>query len=202
MLGQAQSQPRPHTGHVSNEPADAHPPPMLPGQKEVFHIVTIDKLIAFNLVLFILILGFDISFWLGSNPSEPFSFAVILMVSMIFSSIASLAYAPVLEIISNLTTNKIESLRMGATILFTDLSIALIGTLFSIPLLVNVSAIIIGVQLIIILLGALINLPKETKIEDKIVNPNQLKEILGGVASTITIINFIVWIGLLIIRFV
>jgi hypothetical protein len=124
------------------------------------------------------------------------------MVSMIFSSIASLAYAPVLEIISNLTTNKIESLRMGATILFTDLSIALIGTLFSIPLLVNVSAIIIGVQLIIILLGALINLPKETKIEDKIVNPNQLKEILGGVASTITIINFIVWIGLLIIRFV
>ncbi|VVB85821.1 Uncharacterised protein [uncultured archaeon] len=72
-----------------------------------------DKLIAFNLVLFILILGFDISYWLKANPNEPLVFGVFILVSMIFSSIVSIGYNRVLSIISNLTTNKIEALRIG-----------------------------------------------------------------------------------------
>lgn len=76
-----------------------------------------DKLIAFSLVLFILILGLDISYWLGSmsgiTPNEPFLFIIIFAVSMIFSFIGSIGYGAILESVSNLPTNKIEALRIG-----------------------------------------------------------------------------------------
>jgi len=161
-----------------------------------------DKLVAFSLVLFILIFGLDISYWLGGmtgiNPNEPFLFVIILAVSMIFSTIGTLAYGPLLEIVSNLSNNKIESLRIGVIILFTDLSIAIVGTLFWIKLIVNVSAIIIGVQLITILTVGFIGSPGQT--EDKTVKPNQLREILGDLASVIAIVNFILWLGTMAIR--
>ena len=162
-----------------------------------------DKLIAFSLVLFILILGLDISYWMGSmsgiTPNEPFLFVVIFAVSMIFSIIGSLGYGAILAIISNLPTNKIEALRVGVMILFTDLSLAIIGTLFWIQLLVNASAIIIGVQLITILIVGFIGFPAPT--EDKTVKPNQLREIFGGLASIITIVNFIIWLCAIAIRY-
>jgi len=161
-----------------------------------------DKLIAFSLVLFILILGLDISYWLGSmsgiTPNEPFLFVIIFAVSMIFSIIGSLGYGAILAIISNLPTNKIETLRVGVMILFTDLSLAIIGTLFWIQLLVNASAIIIGVQLITILIVGFIGFPAPT--EDKTVKPNQLREIFGSLASIITIVNFIIWLCAIAIR--
>ena len=162
-----------------------------------------DKLIAFSLVLFILILGLDISYWLGSmsgiTPNEPFLFVIIFAVSMIFSIIGSLGYGAILAIISNLPTNKIETLRVGVMILFTDLSLAIIGTLFWIQLLVNASAIIIGVQLITILIVGFIGFPAPT--EDKTVKPNQLREIFGSLASIITIVNFIIWLCAIAIRY-
>ena len=161
-----------------------------------------DKLIAFSLVLFILILGLDISYWLGSmsgiTPNEPFLFVIIFAVSMIFSIIGSLGYGAILAIISNLPTNKIEALRVGVMILFTDLSLAIIGTLFWIQLLVNASAIMIGVQLITILIVGFIGFPAPT--EDKTVKPNQLREIFGSLASIITIVNFIIWLCAIAIR--
>ncbi|NMX21779.1 hypothetical protein C5S30_04985 [ANME-1 cluster archaeon GoMg4] len=163
-----------------------------------------DKLIAFSLVLFILILGLDISYWLGSmsgiNPNEPFLFIVLFAVSMIFSTIGSLAYGPLLEIISNLSNNKIQPLRIGVMILFTDLSIAIIGTLFWIQLLINASAIIIGAQLITILTVGFLGFPEPP--EDKTVKPAQLREILGDLASIITIVNFIIWLGTIAVRFI
>ena len=164
-----------------------------------------DKLIAFSLVLFILILGLDISYWLGNmsgkTPNEPFLFVIIFAVYMIFSIIGSLGYGAILAIISNLPdlpTNKIEALRVGVMILFTDLSLAIIGTLFWIQLLVNASAIIIGAQIITILIIGFIGLPAPT--EDKTVNPKQLREILGNLASIITIVNFIIWLCAIAIR--
>jgi hypothetical protein len=164
-----------------------------------------DKLIAFSLVLFIFILGLDISYWLGSmsgiTPNEPFLFVIIFAVSMIFSIIGSIGYGAILAIISNLPdlpTNKIEALRIGVMILFTDLSLATIGTLFWIQLLVNASAIIIGVQLITILIVCFIGFPGPN--EDKTVKPNQLREILGDLASIIAIANFILWLGTMAIK--
>ena len=162
-----------------------------------------DKLIAFILVLFILILGLDISYWLGSmtgiTPNEPFLFAIIFAVSMIFSLIGSIGYGAILESVSNLPTNKIEPLRIGVMALFTDLSLAIIGTLFWIKLLVNVSVIILGVPIIItILIAGFIGFPAPT--EDKTVKPKQLREILGDLASIITIVNFIIWLCAIAIR--
>lgn len=155
-----------------------------------------DRLIAFSLVLFILIFGLNISYWLGNmsgiTPNEPFLFVIIFAVSMIFSIIGSIGYGAILAIISDLSTNKIEALRVGVMILFTDLSLAIIGTLFWIQLLVNASAIIIGGQLITILIVGFIGFPAPT--EDKTVKPNQLREILGSLASIITIVNFIIWL--------
>ena len=161
-----------------------------------------DKLIAFSLVLFILILGLDISYWLGSitgiTPNEPFLFAIIFAVSMIFSFIGSIGYGAILESVSNLPTNKIEPLRIGVMTLFTDLSLAIIGTLFWIKLLVNASAIILGAPIITILIAGFIGFPAPT--EDKTVKPKQLREILGGLASIITIVNFIIWLCAIAIR--
>ncbi|MGB2727117.1 MAG: hypothetical protein WBD09_01400 [Halobacteriota archaeon] len=162
-----------------------------------------DKLIAFSLVLFILILGLDISYWLGSmsgiNPNEPFLFIVLFAVSMIISTIGSLAYWRLLEIISILTNNKIQPLRIGVMILFTDLSIAIIGTLFWIKLLINASAIIIGAQLITILIVGFI-FPEPP--EDKTEKPTQLRDILGDLASIIAIVNFILWLGTIAVRYI
>lgn len=161
-----------------------------------------DKLIAFSLVLFILILGLDISYWLGSmsgiTPNEPFLFIIIFAVSMIFSFIGSIGYGAILESVSNLPTNKIEALRIGVMILFTDLSLAIIGTLFWIQLLVNASAIIVGAPIITILIAGFIGFPAPT--EDKTVKPKQLREIFGGLASIITIVNFIIWLCAIAIR--
>ena len=155
-----------------------------------------DKLIAFILVLFILILGLDITYWLGSmtgiTPNEPFLFAIIFAVSMIFSLIGSIGYGAILESVSNLPTNKIEPLRIGVMALFTDLSLAIIGTLYGIKLLVNVSVIILGAPIITILIAGFIGFPAPT--EDKTVKPKQLREILGDLASIITIVNFIIWL--------
>lgn len=161
-----------------------------------------DKLIAFSLVLFILILGLDISYWLGSmsgiTPNEPFLFIIIFAVSMIFSFIGSIGYGAILESVSNLPTNKIEALRIGVMILFTDLSLAIIGTLFWIQLLVNASAIIVGAPIITILIAGFIGFPAPT--EDKTVKPKQLREIFGGLASIITIVNFIIWLCAIAVR--
>lgn len=164
-----------------------------------------DKLIAFSLVLFILIFGLDISYWLGGmtgiTPNEPISFVIIFAVSMIFSIIGSLGYGAILAIISNLPdlpTNKIEALRVGVMILFTDLSLAIIGTLFWIKLLVNASAIILGAPIVTILIAGFIGFPAPT--EDKTVKPKQLREILGSLASIITIVNFIMWLCAIAIR--
>ncbi|HUV79703.1 MAG TPA: hypothetical protein VMW40_02590 [Candidatus Bathyarchaeia archaeon] len=161
-----------------------------------------DKLIAFSLVLFILILGLDISYWLGSmsgiTPNEPFLFIIIFVVSMIFSFIGSIGYGAILESVSNLPTNKIGALRIGVMILFTDLSLAIIGTLFWIQLLVNASAIIVGAPIITILIAGFIDFRAPT--EDKTVKPKQLREIIGSLASIITIVNFIIWLCAIIIK--
>jgi hypothetical protein len=157
-----------------------------------------DKLIAFNLVLFILILGFDISYWLKANPNEPLAFGVFILVSMIFSSIVSIGYNRVLSIISNLTANKIEALRIGVTIMLIDLSLAITGTLFQNQFIVNSSASIILVQMVVILVLGFINF--ETTTTDRIVKPNQLRETLGDLASIISILSFIIDIGIIVFR--
>ena len=117
---------------------------------------------------------------------------------MIFSFIGSIGYGAILESVSNLPTNKIEPLRIGVMTLFTDLSLAIIGTLFWIKLLVNASAIILGAPIITILIAGFIGFPAPT--EDKTVKPKQLREILGGLASIITIVNFIIWLCAIAIR--
>lgn len=157
-----------------------------------------DKLIAFNLVLFILILGFDISYWLKANPNEPLVFSVFFLVSMIFSIIISIGYNRVLSIISSLTANKIEALRIGVAIMFIDLSLAITGTLFQNQFIVNSSASIIAVQLIVILVLGFINFQAPTT--DRIVKPSQLRETLGDVASIISILSFIIDIGIIVFR--
>lgn len=149
-----------------------------------------DKLIAFNLVLFILILGFDISYWLKANPNEPFGFVILLLISMIFSAIVSIAYGTILTLVSNLTTNKIYALRIGVVILFFDLSLALYGTLFNAQFIVNSSAFIIVGQIIIILILGFTNF--SVPVKDKIVKTSQLKEILGTLASFATVLNCII----------
>ncbi len=157
-----------------------------------------DKLIAFNLVLFILILGLDISYWLKANINEPLAFSFLLFFSMVLSSIGSIGYNRILSIISNLTTNKIEALRIGVAIMFINLSLAITGTLFQNQFIVNSSASIIVVQIIVILILGFINFQAPTT--DRIVKPSQLRETLGDLASIISILSFIIDLGMIVFR--
>ncbi len=152
-----------------------------------------DKLIALNVLLFVFILTFNIGYWLNPIVTDPLSRGIALGLGFVFSLIVSLAYGPILETIADLTINKIQSLRIAASILFTDLTIAMLGFLFRIELLLIISLIITAIQLLVLFLGSIIDLSK-TKIDDKLVNPGQIKDILGVAASIITIINFIIWL--------
>src|SRR4030095_11783932 len=75
-----------------------------------------EKLISFNSLLFVLILGLDISFWLNGGKEISFGYIVILAISMLFSLILSLLYLHLLQILSNFSEKKVDSLRISLSI--------------------------------------------------------------------------------------
>jgi len=158
-----------------------------------------DKLLAFNALLFIFVLTLVLTYYFKAslNISWPFEMDVIatgilLVISFIFSSIVSLGYTPVLEIFSNISKNKIESLRISILILLIALNLVSIGLIYNIRLLVNLSLVLVGLQLIMIPTISLF--PLKTRIEDKEVEATQIWEILGKVNIIVGIVSFILQI--------
>ncbi len=158
-----------------------------------------EKLSAINMLLFLLILGVIISFFLGAHSADMFVFLFILAISLIFSSISLLLYGPVLEVVVNLSRNKIEGLRFSIVILFIDLTIALAGLLFSDELIIKIAGAVLGLQLLLIIVASFISITKES-IPDRKVEPSKIWDSLGKISIITGIASFIIDIILILIN--
>jgi len=158
-----------------------------------------EKLSAINMLLFLSILGIMISFFLSAHSADMFVFLVILAISLIFSSISLLLYGPVLEIIVNLSRDKIEGLRFSIIILFIDLTIVIAGLLFSNEFIIKIAGVILGLQLLFIILVSFISITKKS-IPDRRVEPSKIWDALGKISIITGIISFIIDIILILIN--
>ena len=160
-----------------------------------------DKLSAINMLLWVLILGIIISFFLGGYLENMFVFIIIFAVSLLLSCISLLLYAPFLETILGIieNKNKVAGLRISINILVIDLTIALAGLLFKNDFLIKIAGGILALQIILLLLGSYAVIPSE-RTRDNNVNSSQLWKTLGKVSIIITLISFTINIVLILIN--
>lgn len=158
-----------------------------------------EKLSAINMLLYLLILGIIISYFLGGYSADMLMLLIFLAFSLLLSCISLLLYAPVLEVVVNISRNKIEGLRVSILILFIDLSIALVGLLFSNELLIKIAGGILGIQLFLIIVFSFISLTN-VAIEDKKVKPSKIWDSLGKIAIITGIASFIFDIILILLK--
>jgi hypothetical protein len=154
-----------------------------------------DKLLSFNTLLFALVLTVNVTyFFTKSTTLESFGFLIILAISFVFSLVTVNGYIYILEIFSNIASDKkISALRSSITILFIDLAISVIGLAFNSPLIIYTSLGIIALQLFFIPFIGFFSISKQP-IEDREVGPSQLWVTLNKIAITCGIISFIVQI--------
>lgn len=96
-----------------------------------------EKLQSLNILLFVFILTLSITYYLGGASTAELSLLFIGAISFVFALVVSLAYGPVLSIVSNVPTNKIESLRIAITLLFIALTLGVAALTFDVRLLAN-----------------------------------------------------------------
>jgi len=157
-----------------------------------------EKLQSLNIILFVFILTLSITYYLGGASTTELSLLFIGALSFVFALVVSLGYAPILSVFSNVSTNKIESLRIGITILFIALTLGVAALTFDVKLLANLSLGLIGLQLIIIPLSGFL-LPR-ISVEDKKIEFNQIWIALGKISVIVGIISFIMDVALLLLK--
>jgi len=153
-----------------------------------------EKLQSLNILWFVFILTAYITHALGGSSTTGLSLLVIIVISFLFSLIASLGYGPILSIVSNVATNKIEGLRIGMMMLFVSLTLGVAALVLG-----NLSLGLIGIQLVIIPLGSFL-VPRISIIDEE-VDPSQVWTALGRISSVIGIINFIIDIVLILVTY-
>jgi len=109
-----------------------------------------EKLQSLNILLVVFILTVVTTHFLIGSTTSGLTLAIFLVVSFLFALIISLVYGPVLSIVSNVSSNKVESLRVGITMLFISLTLGVAALTFNNELLAKLSLGLIGLQLIII----------------------------------------------------
>lgn len=117
----------------------------------------VETLIALNALVFVFVLGFTAASWLaGSTTIFSVSFLVILVVSLVFMAITSLAYIPLLETIASLGSHHLTGLRFAIIAECVALTAALAGLLFDRQLLLNAAFVLLIFQLFIPLMGGIL----------------------------------------------
>ena len=161
-----------------------------------------EKLSAINMILYMMILGITLTFYLTDHSMDTMSLVVMFVFSLMLSAISLLLYGPLLEVIVNLSKNKIEGLRISITILFVDLTIAIAAFTFRNEFLMKTALALLGFQLIIQLIvgiiGLIIPFPAAT-IKDKKVDPSQIWDYLGKLSTIIAIISFMIDISMILL---
>jgi len=158
-----------------------------------------EKLQAINTLLFVFVLTLVITHYIGGFITEGLSLLFILAISFIFALIVSPGYGLVLSIISNVSVNKIESLRMGITLLFFSLTLGVIGLTLNSTIASNLSLVLVGVQLLVNLIVGV--LPQKSTIENKEIDFSQLWSALGKTSNVVGIISFVIDVVLIIITY-
>ncbi|MDH5779273.1 MAG: hypothetical protein OEZ29_01610 [Candidatus Bathyarchaeota archaeon] len=157
-----------------------------------------EKLQSLNILLFVFILTSALTHYLGGASTAELSLLFIIALSFIFALVVSLGYAMILSAVTNVSPNKIESLRIGIVMLFIALTLGVAGFAFDVKLLTNSSLGLTALQLIIIPMSGFL-LPR-ISVEDRKIEPGQVWIALGRISSIVGIVSFIIDVALLLFR--
>ncbi len=159
----------------------------------------VDKLLGFNVLAMILVLGLAISDWLYNNPiAFSLDYLVMLVISIVLAAVLAYFYSFILEPIVDLADRNINGLRLSVIIQFIALTVVLGGILFNLTFLTNIGAGLLGLQILALFFGGFIKVTDEKSelTEDK----PKIWEMLGRGGTLITIGTFIVNIILFIVK--
>lgn len=148
-----------------------------------------EKLLAFNIIVFIFTMTLIIShLWISGNELISLTGLLATLVSLFASFVVSIPYTIFMSILINAQVDKINSLRIGCSILLIGLSLASSGLFFNNTTITISAIIIIGIQILSFLLGVFINLYRVT-ISDREVKTGALTDALGWLTGVVTLIS-------------
>jgi hypothetical protein len=159
-----------------------------------------DKLIGYNVILTFFILTFLMTGYLLPGTSDVFVSIVYLFVMGLLAALLSYGYLRIIEIIVNLNSKNYFALKISITFLFFVVSVSLIGYLYNIKEFLNVGLALLIVQILVLIGLGFFKFP--IKIQD---NQEYGKDagywgLIGKVSDICGIINFIVWIGAILLK--
>lgn len=157
-----------------------------------------EKLQSMNILLFVFVATVIATYFLAGPSANGLTFTVFLIASFILGLIISLGYGPILSIVTNFSSNKIEGLRTGITILFISLTFGIAALTFRIEGLIAISGVLILVQLLVIAIGGVL-FPK-ISIKDREVKPTQIWLTLDRIAIITGIISFVIDVALFLLK--
>jgi hypothetical protein len=158
------------------------------------------KLAAFNLILFLIVLGLNISVWFFGFAKDNMALIIQIVISMIFSAIITVIYSKFVKLLLDIITQKVKGFRASISVLMAALTFSLIGLLFQKEIFLNISGILLLLQTVIILIFGFLNLSK-VEIEDKPIAQINIRQWLGDISNIITIGSFIADIIIILVSF-
>lgn len=151
---------------------------------------TKDRLVGFNILVFILVLGVAISDWLRSGPDlYSLEFAFILGLSFVFAFVAGYGYSFLLEAIASFSGDGLSGLRLSISIEMAALTAVWAGLLFGTRTLVKIGIGLLAFQMFAVLFGQFLPLLSDSDTSD--LEWRGWKEGLGTIANVITVVTFV-----------
>lgn len=157
------------------------------------------KLAAFNLILFLVVLGLDLSYWVFGWSNDNLMFIGSVIISFLFSAIVTLFYSRGIKLLLRMICHKVTGFRASIPILMTALTFSLFGLLFKSEVFINLSGVLLITQAVVILVFGSFEL-YNLKVEDKPITQVNPRQWLGDIANIITIINFLASIIIVFIK--
>ncbi len=150
-----------------------------------------EKLLGYNSLTFTFVCGFAIThLFVGEDSVFSLVGLLFFVLSIFLAFVISNPYIKIMILLTNLTKDKISTLRNANVILLAGLPLASGGLLFNAILLTKIALGIVAIQVFFVLIGMLFPF-STTRSEDQRVNPSDFKEITGNIQFFITIIEFI-----------
>jgi len=153
----------------------------------------ISKLLALNIILVFISLGFIIAFLLNTKLDD-FAGIVMLLLSFLFSAIITGAYSFVVNLLFK--SYKTKAVRVSILFLFLALPLAVLGLTYSTKILINISLLVLFIQLISLIILSLFF--AEDKIDEQ---EKGIWGILGKSNTILGLISSIITIGGLFFKF-
>lgn len=159
-----------------------------------------DKLIGFNVILTFLVLTFLMAGYLLPTNTDILVSIVYVFVSGILAAILSYGYLRIIEIIANLISKNYIALKISITFLFFIVSISLIGFLYHLKELLSVGFALLIVQILVLIGLGFFKIPGKIQTNQEAGQGSNTWLLIGRVSDICGIINFIVWIGAIVLK--